>query len=265
MHAKLILAALAALCASCATTNSSWSGETGAPKVAAPASAAAQTPAWDFNATIIEACSCAMFCQCYFNTQPSDHPGCCPPGSDPKSPPRYCRFNNAFKVNKGTYGAVKLDGAKFWVGGDLGGDFSKGEMTWCEVHFDPAVTKEQRDGISAALTNIYPVKWGSFTVGKDLPMEWTAGKDRSVAKLDGGKAGEVVLKRNQGMSDEPIVIKNLRYWGVPRNDGFVLMQNEVEAYRLSDKPFEFKGTNGFMITIDINSKDVAAAGKAKGY
>ena len=96
-------------------------------------------------------------------------------------------------------------------------------------------------------------------------MEWTAGKDRSVAKLDGGKAGEVVLKRNQGMSDEPIVIKNLRYWGVPRNDGFVLMQNEVEAYRLSDKPFEFKGTNGFMITIDINSKDVAAAGKAKGY
>jgi hypothetical protein len=38
------------------------------------------------------------------------------------------------------------------------------------------------------------------------------------------------------------------------------MGNEVEAYRVGDKPFEFKGTNGFMITIDINSNDVAAPG-----
>ena len=60
------------------------------------------------------------------------------------------------------------------------------------------------------------------------------------------------------MSDDPIVISNLIYWGVPRNDGFVLMPNEVEAYRVGDDPFEFKGTNGFMITFDISSKDVAA-------
>ena len=33
---------------------------------------------------------------------------------------------------------------------------------------------------------------------------------------------------------------------------------------VGDKPFEFKNTNGFMITFDINSKDVAAAAaKAK--
>jgi hypothetical protein len=58
------------------------------------------------------------------------------------------------------------------------------------------------------------------------------------------------------MTDQPIVIQNLRYFGVPRNTGFVLMQNEVEAYRAGDKPYEYKGTNGFMITFDINSKDV---------
>jgi hypothetical protein len=185
--------------------------------------------------------------------------------SDPKAAPRYCRFNNVFKVNKGKYGDTKLDGAKFWVAGDLGGDFSKGEMQWAVVHFDPSVTTEQRDGILAAAGHLYPVKWASLQVGKDQPVVWNGGKDRSVARLDGGKAGEVVLKRNQGMSDDPIVIKNLRYWGAPRNDGFVLMANEVEAYRLSDKPFEFKGTNGFMITVDITSKDVAPAAKAKGY
>ena len=86
-------------------------------------------------------------------------------------------------------------------------------------------------------------------------MEWSAGKDRSVAKLDGGKTAEVVLKRAQGMTNDHIVIQNLKYWGAPRNNGFVLMPNEVEAYRLGDKAFEFKGTNGFMITVDIASSD----------
>ncbi len=220
---------------------------------------------WHMNATIIEACSCPMFCQCYFNDEPSDHPGCCPPGADPKAPPRFCKFNNAFQVNKGTYGGVKLDGAKFWVAGDLGGDFSQGKMDWAVVHFDPAVTKEQRDGVVAVLGHLYPVKWNSLEVREDQPIEWQAGKERSVAKLGGGKVAEVVLVKNQGMTDAPIVIQNLRYWGAPRNDGFVLMANEVEAYRAGDKPFEFKGTNGFMITFDIASKDVAAAQPAKGY
>ncbi len=223
---------------------------------------------WHMNASIIEACSCPMFCQCYFNSKPSEHPGCCPPGGDPKMSPRYCRFNNAFQVNQGNYGGVKLDGAKFWVAGDLGGDFTKG-MDWAVVHFDPAVTKEQREGITAIVTHLYPVKWNSLEVKGDLPIEWKPGKDRAVAKLDGGKAAEVVLVRNQGigMTDEPIVIKNLKYWGAPRNDGFVLMANEVEAYRTGDKPWEFKGTNGFMITFDIASTDVAAkeSGAKKNY
>jgi hypothetical protein len=63
------------------------------------------------------------------------------------------------------------------------------------------------------------------------------------------------------MSNEPIVIHNLKYFGVPRNDGFLMMPNEVEAYRIGDKAFEYKGTNGFMITLDINDKDVMAAAK----
>jgi ABC-type amino acid transport substrate-binding protein len=33
-----------------------------------------------------------------------------------------------------------------------------------------------------------------------------------------------------------------------------LTPNVVEAYRVGDKPFEFKGTNGFIITFDIDSK-----------
>jgi hypothetical protein len=211
-------------------------------------------PGWSFNATIIEACSCPMFCQCYFNAKPSsEHGGHGAAG-------HYCRFNNAFQVNRGAQGRVKLDGAKFWVAGDLGGDFSKGQMDWAVVHFDPSVTKEQRDAIAIVLGQVYPVKWNSFNIAADLPMEWKSGKDRAEARLDGGKAAEVILKRFQGNTSAPIVIQNLKYWGVPRNDGFVLMPNEVEAYRLGPKAYEYKGTNGFMITIDITSNDVAKKG-----
>jgi hypothetical protein len=211
-------------------------------------------PDWTMNASIIEACSCPMFCQCYFNAQPSEHHGGHGQG-------HFCRFNNAFKVNRGHYGAVPLDGAKFWVAGDLGAEFADGEMDWAVLTFDPAVSPEQREGIRAVLGALYPVKWKSFSEAADASMEWTQAPDRSVARLDGGKVAEVVLTRPEMSANGagPVVIQNLKYWGAPRNDGFVLMPNEVEAYRAGERAFEFKGTNGFMITFDISSQDAMAA------
>src|SRR5437867_3524447 len=72
---------------------------------------AAPSPEWAMNATIIEACSCPMFCQCYFNSEPAGPAGHEGHGGGG----HFCRFNNAVKVNKGSYGAVNLDGVKFWV------------------------------------------------------------------------------------------------------------------------------------------------------
>ena len=241
-----------------------------AEKSAATMPGKATGPAWSMNATIIEACSCPMFCQCYFATKPAAH--AVSAGHEGHEghgmAEHFCRANNAFKVNKGMYGSTKLDGAKFWAAMDLGDDFSDGEMKWVVVTFDPAVTKEQREGIATVLSHLYPVKWESFEVAADLPIEWTHSGDSAVAKLDGGKAGEVVLNGgavSRNMS-EPVVIKNLKYWGAPRHSGFVLMPNEVEAYRLGANAFEFKGTNGFMITFDIDSKTAPpAAGQSGGF
>jgi hypothetical protein len=226
------------------------------PSAAAAEEVKAAGTNWAFNATIIEACSCPMFCQCYFNSKPSGHETA---GHEGHGADHFCRANNVFKVNKGNYGATKLDGVRYWAAMDLGDDFSDGEFEWVVIHFDPSVTKEQRTAIAEIMGKVYPVKWKSFSVGTDYAVEWKATKDRAEARLDGGKGGEVVLNRFQGMSSEPIVIQNLRYFGVPRNSGFLMMPNEIETYRLGDKAFEFKGTNGFMITIDMTSKDLAPA------
>jgi hypothetical protein len=209
------------------------------------------TPAWALNATIIEACSCTMFCPCYFSTVPSGH------GHGAGMTEHYCRFNNAYRVNQGRFNGASLDGLKFWIAGDLGADFSKsGE--WAEITFEPSATKAQRDAITTIVPNVYPVNWKAFSVGQDAAMEWSATKDRAEARLGAGKAGIVTLRRNPGMTAEPTIITNLRYFGAPRNTGFHLMPNEIEAYRRGPKPFEYKGTNGFMITFDITSKDVTS-------
>jgi len=203
------------------------------------------------KASIIEACSCPMFCQCYFNTKPAAH------GAHEGHEHHFCQFNNAFQVASGRYGEVSLDGVKFWIAGDLGDEFSDGEMDWAVLTFDPSVSPAQREAVQTIVGHLYPVKWRSFSVAPDAPIAWSPGQDRAEATLDGGKAGEVVLTRAQGMTSEAVVIHNLKYWGAPRNEGFVLMPNEVQAYRAGTTPFEFRGTNGFMLTFDITSDDVS--------
>lgn len=217
-------------------------------------------PAWAMNASVIEACSCTMFCQCYFNPRPTLHTDTDEHKGHGKG--HFCKFNNAYKVNKGHHGTTPLDGATFWLAGDLGADFSAGQMDWAVLHFAPEVTKAQRDAIGDILGHMFPVRWNSFEVGKDAPIEWKTSADGAVARLDGGKAAEVVLTRFKGQNGEPVVIKNLPYWGAPRNDGFIMMPNQVEAYRLGPKAYEFKGTNGFMITIDMDAASAPPKAKA---
>ena len=79
--------------------------------------------------------------------------------------------------------------------------------------------------------------------------------DRAVARLNSGTTAEVILWRHPGNTDDPIVVTNLKYHGAPRNDGIVLMPSEVQFWRGAERPFESRGTTGYMVTIDINSRD----------
>ena len=213
---------------------------------------------WAINATAIEACSCPHFCMCYFNAHPAMH-------HDSGKDEHYCKFNNVYKVNKGHYGDTDLTGAKFWLYGDLGGDFSQGQMNWVTVTFDSATSPAQRKALGEILGHVFPVKWKTFNVAEGNIDTWTFDKDSAHATLNGGKTAEVKLKRFQGMTNEPAVLTNVRYWGTPRNDGFIMMPNEIETLREGPQHYEFKGTNGFLLTFDMTSKDVASSSGSMGY
>lgn len=210
------------------------------------------SPDWHLNASIIEACSCPMFCTCYFNPNPAAHHAA-------EGAEHFCRFNMGFQVNDGHYGDVDLTGARFWLAGDLGENFGDGRTDWATLHFDPDVTEKQREGILASLPKAYPVEWDSFTVGADGEIAWKHDDAMAHASLGGGEMAEVKLHHMNGNHEGPVVISNLPYWAVPRHDGFVLMPNEVEAYRVGDHAFEYSGGNGFMITFDIKSSDLESA------
>jgi len=207
---------------------------------------------WAMNATIIDGCSCRLLCPCIFGSPATvgsaathEHEG-----------HRSCYFNAAFRVNKGHYGRVRLDGLKFWFAGD------KGDAKTVELTFEPSATEEQREGIREFLSHFLPLEWESLTEGPDAKIEWKAEAVRAEAKLDGGKAAEVVLTRYSGATGEgTTVIDNMSYFAAPRNDGFNILPVEIVAYRRGPKPapFEFRGTSGWTITVDMNSKDVIAA------
>ena len=155
--------------------------------------------------------------------------------------------------------------AKFWLTGDLGGDFSQGQMDWILVTFDRATTQEQRQALGDILGHVFPVKWKSFKTAEGSIDTWTFDKNQAHATLNSGKTAEVKLQRFQGMTNEPAVLTNVKYWGTPRNDGFVMMPNELERYQESPNAFEFKGTNGFMLTFDMTSKDVSTNKTSTSY
>ena len=214
-------------------------------------------PDWSVNMTVIEACSCPVFCQCFFSGKPPADGGHAEHGAGKAR--HYCRFNQAYKVNVGHFETIRLDGAKFWFAGDAGEDFALPKLDWAILTFDSSVTKEQSNALLAILRNLRfyrPERWNSYEIGKSAAMSWSTTSDRAEASLDGGKTAEVVLRRLKGMNDGPVTLNNLKYFGYPRNDGFLLMPNEVEAYRVGGKAFEFMGSNGFMTTVEITSKDI---------
>src|SRR5436309_12986337 len=135
------------------------------------------------TADYVEACSCHLFCPCYFNKH-AEHP--------------HCEFNMAVKVREGHSGNTNLAGAKYWLTGDLGDEWGtnkKGE--WVVVSFDPSTNKEQRDALAPMILKTYGLQWGELKV-QEAPIEINRAGDVVSASLGGGQMASMKLKREGG-------------------------------------------------------------------
>lgn len=211
-------------------------------------------PDFDMTASYIEACSCDMFCPCYFNSHSTNHM------DEHHMDAHFCRANLVLKVDKGFYKETKLDGAKVWIATDLGSDWSTGKDSWLVVNFDPAVTKEQQAALADILGQLYPIPWQKKGAGT-AAFSWSVDTKTGVAhaKMDSGK-GEVLLERVEG--DNPgheVVMQNLKYWGAQSNDGFRMWKSQHEAFEGDGHKFAYDGTNGFLITIHFSGAAKSAA------
>ncbi len=189
---------------------------------------------WAIKADYIEACSCNLFCQCYFAPAPE--------GGE------FCEFNNAVKIREGHVGDTKLDGVKFWLSGDLGGDFSKGEMKSAVVTFDKGTPQAQKDAIVFLVNQIYPVKWGKV-VTDEQPITWERNGAKGVAMIGDGTIGKVVLDGKADAGGKLPTIHNLQYWGAQKNEGFELAHS-THHYKGNGFDYDETNKNGFFITIE---------------
>jgi hypothetical protein len=210
-------------------------------------------PDFDMTASYIEACSCDMFCPCYFNTHSTHH--------GDHGDPHFCRANLVLKVDKGYYKGTNLDGAKVWLANDLGSDWSTGKDSWMVMNFDPSVSKEQQAAMADILGQLYFIPWQKKAV-ETVAFSWNVDTKtgEAHAKMDNGK-GEVILQRVKG--DNPnheVVVHNLKYWGAQSNDGFRMWKSKREAFEGDGHKFSYDGTNGFLITIHYsgNAKPASA-------
>lgn len=192
-----------------------------------------QSKTWSIKADYIEACSCNMFCMCYFNSHPDGE--------------MFCEFNNVIKVVSGHYGNIKLDGVLFWMAGDLGGDFTK-NAKWVALYFDPKTTKEQREAIQNIIPKIYPLPGIDKLIVDEAPIVWKKDGKNGYAKLGDGIA-EVVLTGITDANGKPTVINNLKYWGAEKNNGFVLAYSK-HYFKGHGYDYAHERRNGFFIHIE---------------
>lgn len=196
--------------------------------------AATGGPSWRMKADYVEACSCHLFCPCYFNKH-AEHP--------------MCEFNMAVNVREGHAGNVDLANAKYWLTGDIGDKWATEKKgSWVTVSFDPKTTQAQRDALAPIILKTYGLEWPELKV-QEAPIEIHQMGDIMEAKLTDGTQAYMKLKREPGADGKGVVLKNIKYFNAVQNDGFQLYRSIDDRANVSGHEFSYSDRNAFLITI----------------
>jgi hypothetical protein len=198
----------------------------------------AQDKPWYIKAHIDEACSCNLFCPCYFNPEPDGD---------------RCNFNNVFSVEKGYYGDVKFDGMKVWLSGNLNGQLAKG-FDGVVLAFEPSATPAQVEGFGAAVAKLYGLPIAKVNTEDRTAITITHDPAKHVASRADKKGNVVLMLPNASVMDAktPPVIHNLQYFAAQKNSGFTLYKG-THFYKGHGYDYSYEGKNGFTIDVEAGS------------
>ncbi len=201
--------------------------------------AADHAGSYDIRATAIEACSCPLFCSCYYNPTPTGG--------------HHCEFNLAYKFEEGShYGDTDLSDAKVWLSGDLGGHFGGGKTKWAVVTFDNATTEAQRAAIGKWIFRVFDVEWAEEPVMRTDDITWNDGEEVAHAKMASGMA-EVELRKVLDKDGNQAKVSNTGYWFSDSNEGF-LLAHSTHHFNGEKYQYEYDNHNGFMITSHVSGE-----------
>ena len=185
-------------------------------------------PSWKASGQYYETCNCDFLCPCL-------------PGRMAVSPTKgSCLFAMAFQIERGTYGALTLDGLGFIVLGTTPEAMAKGNWS-VGVIVDERATAEQRDAIVAMASGsaggpmaaLSPLV-GTFLGVESAPIQF----DRTGANwsVTAGNLVDMAAQGAMGMNPnatEPLYIENT---GHPAADRFSLaraLRSHVDALGVS--------------------------------
>ena len=186
------------------------------------------TPSWQVSGQYYETCSCDFVCPCV-------------PGGMAVAPTRgSCTFAMAFEVDRGSFGAVPLDGLGFIVLGFTPEEMGKGNWS-VGLIADERATAEQRDAITAIASGAAggPMAALSGLVGTFLGVESAPIRfDRAGAKwsVTASRFVDMAAEGVKGInpnSTEPLHLDNT---GHPAADRFALARaskSQVQALGLA--------------------------------
>jgi len=199
------------------------------PVAAAGARETAEQP-WEIAGTLTEACTCSVPCTCNFGQGPSPH--------------HYCHTVFSLQIERGHFGAVKLDGLHF--------AFAHAQKDWVG-YIDDRASHEQADALKAVGAHIL-ASFGAKADFETARITQEAG-DRS-ARVQIGERGGFETDYIMGMDKKtPVVVENNTSLNIPRST-----KTKTKVFRYQDthgNSIDTAATNGNQGKFDWTDQTVA--------
>ena len=198
---------------------------------------------WSMEADFIQACNCDYGCPCEFEAAPTMG---------------FCDGLGAWRINKGHYGKVSLDGLGFAFSARWPKAIHHGNGT-AALFFDEKANKEQREAllqIASGQAGGVPFEIIATTFSKVLDPQYVPFKFVIKGKNSSVKIGEVIAIAHEPIknpiSGEPESIK------VEHETGFIFKSADCVSAKecrssIPEINFSYPGKNGFISKIKYNN------------